>query len=195
MKRPRPTKQLIIEVSGGNQPLIERVHHGLYETSLGSFYPWLNFDEVIAFELGSWDIRSKRSPMVVELADVMDIYDIFSNVFRRGFPWLNRFKNVSDKLKRKHEEMNPFERNLRNRLEQVDIKDMEILKKKLMKKANEYVFECNYYNRKRERGGDNYKLVNMAFQNVYPKKGKIVPAFASEIVRLMKNYPTEYELL
>jgi hypothetical protein len=33
----------------------------------------------------------------------------------------------------------------------------------------------------------------MRFQNVYPKSGRIVPAFASEIAKIVGEFPREYK--
>ena len=125
-----------------------------------------------------------------------DIYSIFSEVYKIGAPWLNKHKNISQKLQGKYEELNPFEgKNLKSRLEQVNPQAVVNLKLKLSEDVNEYVFPCQYQQRKSARGGDNYKLEIMNFQNVFPKAGKIVPAFASEIVKQLSEYPRGYDLL
>ncbi len=43
------------------------------------------------------------------------------------------------------------------------------------------------------RGGDNHRLEIMTFQNVYPKRGKIVPAYASEIAKIISQYTQKHE--
>jgi hypothetical protein len=198
MQRPKPTQRLLIQVCGGNQPLISKVHHGLYEVPLDKFYPLLNFDDMIAFALASWDMR-ELSPnwFTHQFVPSADVYDIFSKVFSRGYPWLNKFIDVTDeKLREKHEKMNPFkERDLRERLKQVDPEDVEILREKLSKEVSKYVFECQYEEKKRQMGGNNYRLVVMRFQPVFPKRGIIIPSFAMEITRMVSRYPTECNLL
>ena len=36
--------------------------------------------------------------------------------------------------------------------------------------------------------------VVMTFQNYYPKKGKIIPAYVKEIAKILRTYPTTYEI-
>jgi hypothetical protein len=192
MERPKPTKQLLIELCGNNQGLISSCHHGLYEASLAEFYPHLDLDETVAFAASSWKSR-QVSP--TELADFLgsqvEAYDLFSEVFKIGFPWLNKSRDISPELKQKYEKLNPFDgKDLRARLESVQPEKVEKLKERLRDRVNNYVFECQYQDAKMARGGDNYKLVPMHFQAVYPRKGKIVPAFASEVARMISQYPS-----
>ena len=194
MKRPKPTKQLIIELCGENQGLIEALHHGLYETSLANIYPHLDLDEAAAFAASSWKTRDK-SPYFFEhdITPTTNLHDIFSQVYIIGFSWLNKNKEISDRLRPLHEKLNPYKgKDLRARLQRADSDTVEKLKKGLKETVNEYVFECQYQDKKMQRDGDNYKLVPMRFQAVYPRKGKIVPAYGSEIARLISKYSTEY---
>lgn len=196
MERPKPSKQLFIELCGGNQGLIESVHHGLAETPLNALYPNLDLDEVLAFEASSWKTREKNLASFSDFVKSAGIYDIFSEVYKLGFSWLNKHKNISQKLAKRHSELNPFNgENLRSRLEKAKPEDIDSLKNKLQDGVNAYVFSCQYHDAKRMRGGDNYKLSVMAFQNAYPKSGRIVPAFASQNARMLSEYPTDYELL
>ena len=197
-KRPAPTKQLLIELTGSNQDFISSVHHGLYETPLNAFYPHLDLDETIAFAASSWKSRQKDPCFFKNLNFRVgeDIHRLFSAVYEIGFPWLNKHKDVSDELRKKYDRSNPFNgRNLKQRLERVDPVGITRLKERLKEEVNDYVFECQYYNTKMARGGDNYKLEIMGFQPVYPKRGVIVPNFASEIARIFRNYPDSYKPL
>lgn len=192
--KPKPTKQLMVELCGGNQGLIQSVHHGLYESSLRDFYPVLDLDETIAFAAGSWKQRDKNPCLFPVLMESKSTYSLFNEMFKIGFPWLNKYKNISKNLKLKYEKLNPFNgKDLKTRLSNVDEVSIEKLRIMLKQKTCEYVFDCQYHSRKAARGGDNSGLVPMSFQNVYPKHGKIVPAYASEIVRIFGNYPTEYD--
>lgn len=193
MKRPKPTKQLMSELCGDNQGLISGVHHGLYETpSLSRVYPNLNLDELVAFTASSWGSRSKNT---FYDSNLMSVYELFCEVFAIGFPWLNKHKHISPTLRQKYEALNPFKVNLKKRLERVDPKAISLLRRELQAKVNEYVFDCQYTQRKQLRDGDNHKLIVMNFQNAYPKSGRIVPAYASEVVRIISSYPSEYEPL
>ena len=195
MKRPKPTKQLILDVTGENQALISSLHHGLYETSLRNFYSVLDFDELVAFAASSWKARERRTLSPHLLVPNEDVYNLFSTVYQIGFPWLNKHKYLSSEaIRKKHKKMNPFQkRDLEDRLHQVSPEAVQHLKRQLQEPVNEYVFECQYHQRKAARGGDNHRLEIMTFQNVYPKRGKIVPAYASEISRMVSRYTQEHE--
>jgi hypothetical protein len=195
-ERPKPTKQLMLDVTGGNQDLISCIHHGLYESSLRNIYPLLDFDELIAFAASSWRSRERNYSQFAGFVKDADLYNIFARVYSIGMPWVNKHKNISDKLKEKHEKVNPFSgRNLRSRLNKASLDDILLLKRSLKEPVNEYVFECQYHGAKMARGGDNHRLEIMRFQNVFPKSGKIVPAFASETAKIISAYPAEHIIL
>ena len=196
MERPKPTKQLLVEICGGNQGLISSAHHGLRESSLRDFYPNLDLDEAVAFAASSWKAREKDFNDFTSFLESAPVYELFSEMYKIGSPWLNKHKCISDKLKQKHQRLNPFRRkDLKARLSRVDPDDIIELRKKLNQPVSEYVFPCQYERRKRERGGDNFRLVPMHFQAAYPEKGKIVLPFASEVARIISKYPAAYELL
>ncbi len=198
LERPRPTAPLITEVCGGSneyQGLVESLHHGLEETPiLKQFYPHLDFDELVAFAASSW---KKREGEYLKFSHFLEgshsAYQIFSEIYRIGFPWLNKNKAISPEQQIKHEKLNPFHgRDLEERLNEVTPEAVKKLIHQLQEKPCEYVFDCQYYDQKALRGGDNYKLKPMHFHNVYPKRGKIVPAYAAEIARILQKYPREY---
>jgi len=192
-QRARPNKGLILEICGSNPRFISSVHHGLYETPLQDFYTNLNLDEALIFEAGSWSLRNSRDAEFRNLIRTERVYDLFNRINNEGFPVLNRNKRLQ-KWKEKHEQLNPFRgRNLRERLERVDSTDIRELIEKLEQPTKTYVFECQYHDTKMARDGDNQGIEIMRFQKVYPKKGNIVPAFASEIARILGEYPTHYE--
>ena len=198
MIRPKPTKELIVELTGGNQGLITAVHHGLYETSLSKFYPHLDLDEVIAFEASSWRSRKENSTLFEGVVHLSNIYTLFNDVYQIGMPWLNKHKRISEELKPLHRQLNPFKgKDLRERLESVDLQAVENLKEKLQEDVNKYVFECQYEDAKmkNEPRGENFGIELMRFQPVYPEAGKIVPNFAKEISKMLSFYPKEYESL
>lgn len=194
-ERPRPTAPLITKVCGGNQGLIESLHHGLAETPvLQQFYSHLDFDELVAFAASSWKSREKNHRHFSRYSsDAVSIYDLFSQVYAIGCPWLNKYKAVSPEQQVKHEKLNPFRgRDLEERLNEVEPATVAQLIRELREEPCEWVFECQYQNRKLERLGDNYKLEIMTFQNVYPKSGRIIPAYATRIAQILSEYPREY---
>ncbi len=192
--RPRPTKELIIEISGNNQDFISCIHHGLDECpSLSGFYPYLNLDELVAFAASSWRSRNRGELGEAELFG-RDAYHIFKDEFKIGIPWLRKYKRISDKNRKLDEALNPHEqRTFRDRIYRVNPDIVARLFKELSEDTNEWLFNCQYEGRKRMRGGDNYKLKIMAFQTAYPRKGRIIPNFAAEIARIISRYPREYE--
>ena len=193
MAKPKPTKQLVLEECGANHGLTVALHHGLAETSaLKEFYPFLGFDELVAFAASSWKTRKDSSMMMNHLASDLSLYGLFSEVYHRGFPWLNANKNISDNNEPKHQKMNPFLRvDLESRLDVVDSAAEDKLRHQLLDGVNEYVFEINYNSRKIARG-TNHKLVVMTFQGVYPNRdnSKNLDKYAAEIARIIKTYPT-----
>lgn len=190
-ERPQPTGPLITEVCGGSnyQGLIESLHHGLEETpALKQFYPHLDFDELVAFAASSWKSREKNHRHFSRHS-ATNIYDLFSQVYTIGFPWLNKYKAVSPEQQVKHEKLNPFQgRDLEERLNEVEPTAVAQLIKQLQEEPLIYIFRCQYY----ERNEFDDKRVVMDFQNVYPKRGRIVPAYATEIARILQEYPQEY---
>lgn len=214
MKRPKPTKQLIYEFCGGREFLLRYCHHGLADIPLTDFYPHLNFNEVIAFSIASWLRREQRpSSSFAHFVKSATPYEIFIEVYRdklvvpqrRGgykkynnvFHLLNFCRNLPPRLEPLYRELNPFgqKKTLKERLERVSPLAIETLKEGLQKGITDYVFECEYDQRKRERDGDNYKLEVMNFQTVYPRKGRVAPNYAAEIARFISSYPQSYEPL
>ena len=195
MKRPRPTQRLISEECGYNQGLISSFHHGMYETHLEGFYPFLDFNELVAFAASSWKSREKEYEDFSRFVEPREIYDIFQHVFKIGIPWLRKNTGISDESVDLYQRLNPFRgENLRDRLN-ADVSAAEQLKDELLRKTNKYIFECQLDEEKslRDESRDQNRLVVMTFQNFYPKKGKIVPAYAAEIGRILNGYSHEYE--
>lgn len=189
MQRPNPTKQLIMDITGGNTHLLECIHHGLFETNLSEVYKVLDLKELLAFAGGSWKRRSTESLYITKNKN---LYDIFSSIYKNAMPWINENISITPKQKIKYKKTNPFKgKDLKSRLEQVDEERAEKLKESLVSPVHNYVFDCNYSAEKR-RLGTNYNLHSMGFQNAYPKRGRIGPAYASEIARMLKRYSQTY---
>lgn len=196
MERPRPTKQIVLDLTGQNQGLLASAQHGLYEVSLSEIYPMLDFKEALAFAASSHKSRQQNISEFRQRVDNSNLYELFSDVFKIGMPWVNKYKSISPINQLKYDKLNPFRgSDLKNRLELVAKPSEDNLRQKLKEEVNEYVFECQYQQRKMARGGDNHRLVIMRFQNVYPKAGRIVPSFAGEVARVVGDYPINYELL
>jgi hypothetical protein len=207
--RPKPTTPIIVGLCGGDNYLISSTHHGLCETPLSAFYPFLNLDEVVAFEAGSFITRkADLGGKFASLVRSHDIYDIFNEVYSFGFPLLNKHKNTaqfSDRQAGQYEEMNPFKtRNLEERLSHVTQSAIRDLKENLVSGVRDYCFEIQYHGLKGARGGDNSNLQIMNFLAKYPptrRKGEevyrkqydtMINSFGSEISRILSIYPREY---
>ena len=194
MQRTKPTRNLLIEICAGDNPnyqgLIASAHHGLADCSLHDLYPFLDFDETIAFAASSRKSREKKERDFMKFLEGENLYNLFSHAYNIWIPWLRKNKRVSDENQSLYSKLNPYNgRNLRDRLSRVNSTCFSNLKRDLSTEPNEYIFECQYRDKKIEREGDNFGLVVMNFQNFYPKRDKIVPAFAAEIVRIISYYP------
>ena len=195
MQRPKPTKQLILELTGENQGLISALHHGLNETPMHDLYPYLDLDELVAFEASSWKSREATRDLFEGPVHLLDIYQLFSEVYKIGMPWLKKYSNISKEQEKLYRELNPFRgKDLKARLQNVNPEAVETLKEKLLESANKYVFESQYQREKMKQGGENIGIRIMEFQPVYPKKETIVPNFAKEISKMLSSYPTDYNI-
>ena len=192
MERPQPSAKLVEAICGSNQGFISSLHHGLHELpALKSVYPHLDCSELFAFAASAWKGKKVDTARLRELARQGALYPLFSAVYTIGFPWLNKCKQVDNRNKQ-WVALNPHGGSgLEDRLEAVDDSVRQKLCQQVLDPVHEYVFDCQYQDRKRERGWDNHNLNVMTFQNVYPKSGKIVPAFAAEIARILKTYPRD----
>ncbi len=204
--RPVPTQQLLLERCGEDQGLLGSVHHGLHEASLYSLYPHLDLDEVLVFAAASWLLR-KYPGSTMYFDPETSVYELFRRTFntelyvdgaktsrhyQNVFQWLHSHKITTPELKVKSEKLNPFGgKDLRTRLERSDPEAVQKLRSQLQEDPNEYVFESQYHDVKRRRDGDDRKLVVMSFQPVFPKKDVIAPSYATEVVRILRNYPRE----
>lgn len=196
MKRPQPTKQLVMELTSGRNGrsnLVRPAHHGLYETPLDGLYTNLNLDEVIAFAGASWQLRDGDLRSFAALVRSEDIYEIFSRVFQDGFRQLNGNKWISEEQRDLYEKLNPYKgRTLRERLERADPKAVETLIDRLQQDTNYYITEGQLNNAGEVRAGGNKRRVTMAFLPTHPKKGQTAQHYAAEVSNMLRSYPQEY---
>ena len=197
MKRPKPTKNLLMQLGRENSDLLGCMHHGLYEMPLKNFYPSLDLEELLVFVASSWRGRERNSDEFSNFVKDSNIYDIFKKVFKNGYHWLNKNKMLAGESLNEYKKLNPFNvKYFRERLEIIDKSHFERLKENLMEIVNTYVFPIQYDEIKKLRDGDNYKLEIMDFfKRAYPKKEIMIPGFASEIAKIISNYPQEYNNL
>jgi len=196
LQRPYPNARTFIAMCGGNQEFISCFHHGLVETPIRFLYPYLNLEELFVFESSSWKSRQMKT-LKQETINSDSIYHVFYEINKIGFKWLNKYFNRENISEKAYKQLNPYkdvQRDLEKRLNAAQAATspewISTFRKNLSEDVNEYVFHCQYQERKMARGGDNYKLEKMHFQNVYPSHGaKHVAAFARECARIMKTYP------
>lgn len=196
MKRPQPTKQLIMELTGGRNgrsSLVRPAHHGLYETPLDGLYSNLNLDEVIAFAGASWQLRDEDLRSFAAFVVSAGVYGIFSRVFQNGFPQLNGNKDISEEQIDLYEELNPYRgKTLRERLERADPEAVKTLIGRLQEDTNHYITEGQLNNAGAVRAGGDKRKVTMAFLPTHPKKGQTAQHYAAEVARMLSGYPQEY---
>jgi hypothetical protein len=191
----KPTAPLIEEVCGSNHGLIASLHHGLYETPLIDVYPFIDFNELIAFEASSWKNRETNFSSFANLIDHTDnLYDVFKQVYKIGIPWLKKHSEISRKRESKYQKLNPFDgKDLGDRLKQVHPEAATKLRNQLQKRVNSYLFDIEYKNGKhRNIESRGTRCVYMHFQNAYPSKTQNIPNFAKEINRMFDKYPDTY---
>jgi len=207
--RPKPTKDIIAAMCGRDNYLLNCLHHGLRESPLASVYPLLDIEELAAFSAGSWMMRDREPEQVMPLTQT-GIYNLFSGVYKKGYPLLNNHKDISqfsqEQLTR-YRELNPFSgRDLEARLAQANPSDYLGLTQNLTQPTRIYVFEGQYDTKKRELGGDNSRLAILNFQNTFPpgrvervgqqkhdkQYARMIDAFAMEISRIIGTYPSTY---
>jgi hypothetical protein len=215
-KNTRPIKRLsplITEICGGNNALISSVHHGLAEVDMSSLFPHLDLDELIMFAAASWQIRQFEnrdgkmflSHSLEEIFDhyinsTLDVDQYFprSNPIRRfanAYDWLSERQTISEERKPFHQRVNPFQgKDLQERLSSVEPAIVRKLRDQLLESTKRYVFECDYTLAKDDARSERNppEIVVMTFQTVYPRKGGVVPRYATEIGSIIKRFPTQY---
>lgn len=188
MKRPNPTQPLIMEMTGGDNHLLSCIHNGLQEVDFSKFYTVLNLKELLAFAAGSWVKRKENINGFTNMLYSNNVYTIFSNVYKRGMPLINSHEAITSKQEKKYQKLNPFGKDLEQRLGQISEKDVTKLVQSLEKPTIKHVFEINY-NKGENR---NYEQDIMHFQNKYPKKGVNEKKYAAEIAKMISKFPQEY---
>lgn len=212
--RPKPTRELICAITGGNKTYLSWVHHGLYETPLGAIYPFLNLDELIVFAGVSWRARDcDREQKLNGKIACERLPDYFNEVVSAS---RNRFyqkfgMSIDDipgripiHMEPRYDALNPFKGDLKERLEHVGEREAIALKEALLKQTLIHVFEDQYFAIKRQIRRaydigsdvdvDPERLKIMGFQICRKRKRtdeKIVQAYVNEINRIIGNYPRE----
>tara|TARA_Y100000034_G_scaffold125608_1_gene175564 strand:+ start:1053 stop:1802 length:750 start_codon:yes stop_codon:yes gene_type:complete len=205
-KRPHPRKGLLVE-SGRGENLgsyfLQRVYGGLIETPLTEFYPWLDFDETIAFLAESWSMRdSSPSAFSGDPGSAAKLFNYVLN-FQKGLEFLEKFSNIynfwesyPDSVRDLHDKVNPFEgEDLKERLANVAPEHLEELHKKLNAPTHKYMTSLENEEDPMNLSKPDGRIV-VSFPFVYPSGKKMAEGYASKIAEIFrKNYPQEYFLL
>ncbi|MBI2653869.1 hypothetical protein HYX02_03595 [Candidatus Woesearchaeota archaeon] len=193
-KRPKPSGNLLFSVLGGNLDRLEALHHGLAETPLKEFYPHLNLEELIVFEIASWELRSTHDSGLRNAVRSRDIYGIFDYIFGYGFPRVHRYEPTSKILKGRYARMNPFKgRNLRHRLQRVSLGVVNDLIDALKAPVNKYLFESDFEDFSRFTDMDATKMLGFQPKRYNRKhRESIAQRYAAEIARFISQYLGDY---
>lgn len=197
-KRPVPTVNLVLEMLGRDEKLLKKTYRGLSEASLDKIYPNLNLDEAIAFAAISWGDRWRDIVQYAEQVNQMELYAIFNSTMSRGMAALNSAKNISEGNKSLYDRLNPFEGNLRERLERVSEQDEAALREVLKQTTKFYASEGQYQSGHARSNADKEgrELEIMTFLPVYLKNASpetTKKGYATEIARMLRNYPRAFE--
>lgn len=196
--RPTPTINLVLEMLGRDEKLLKKTYRGLNEVSLSRIYPNLSLDEAIAFAAISWGDRWRDINQYASQVDEIGLYAVFNSAMGRGMAALNAAKNIHEKHKGLYERLNPFEGNLRERLERVLEQDEARLREVLKQPTKFYASEGQYQSGHARSNADKEgkQLLVMSFLPVYLKNSSpetIKKGYATEIAGMLRNYPRVFE--
>lgn len=196
--RPTPTIRLILGLIGGDEKLLKKVYRGLNETSLNGIYSNLNLDEALAFAGISWGERWRDINQYATQTGQMELYGIINSTMGRGMAALNSAKKIPEEDRELYSKLNPFEGNLKERLERVSEQDEAALRDALRQPAKFYASEGQYQSghARSNAESEGRELVVMGFLPVYLGKANpetVKKGYATEIARMVKAYPRAFE--
>ena len=194
MHRPKFTRKLVLGLTGGNNELTRCLHHGLDECRgpLSAMFPHLDLDELVAFVASSRKSRERDFYGYAGRLSEVDTYGIFMDAFEIGLPWLKKYSMIPSELQGTYMEMNPYNgRYLSDRLRTLDLEAVRKLKEIIFNEPKSYVFSCQFGDANVAHDGSTVLIKVMTFQNVFPKSGKIVPAFVAETSKILRTFPRE----
>jgi len=157
------TPSVIERMCGSDRKLLRYFHHGIFDLPLAPFYPQLNLEEIAGFAVGFWDLKNKSKP---ENLDTLSTYQLFAVTYdqpialspsfqvKNAFHWLNtrnQFKengSATDRQKKKYQQLNPYGRDLEQRLEKVAYWATEMLKQSLQEEPTKFITEQEYDTRR-----------------------------------------------
>jgi len=196
-ERPEIPKRIILAMTRKREDFLSDTHHGAVESPLSKFYPFLNLDEVVAFEAQSWRIRGELPTLIEKYAESNDIYSVFNFVFGEGggMKRLNATKKIDETDKLLYDSLNPFKGSLRDRVEQAPSIAKEELRTALQRPVRRYKSESKVYAMHRDRSRPDVSNVVALTFLPYTFKGKtqqIINGYANKIAELLSAYPRGY---
>ncbi|MBW2976976.1 hypothetical protein KY347_06030 [Candidatus Woesearchaeota archaeon] len=178
---PRPTIKLILELTNRNLNLLRYIHYGLVETPpLKHFNPYLDLIDTLTYASSSWKLREHDlEGFTAEYLSCTSLYAHFDAVCGVSRDLFNT--EISAEFEDLYRRLNPFEfkevglEARLARLEKDNPQAVEELKKSLQKPVLTHVFEDQYSQLVKERGG-NEGIMSMGFDST-----------SDQVVELAKN--------
>jgi|TARA_Y100000310_G_scaffold292645_1_gene321584 hypothetical protein len=199
LKRSEPPKdsmlELILRVTGGNYPLITSTYCGLVEAPPDGIDLGLN--KIIVWGAATRKLREDDINSFADFVKSADIYDVFKEVYKIGFPWLNKYKEISkdpqlnrdrgisEELEQLYNNLNP-ENNLEQSVRKVDSEALKTLKQNLQYPVKRHLFKSQYpHLLERVLRDKGIAIIPLS----YPLKGKgVINQFSSLVTRMILNY-------
>jgi len=175
--------------------LIQEFYAGFREFSPSAeLFNVLDGDEIVGLCNG---VRNSKKHNILDSHEIQTAtpYELISFYLDKGkgMASVNKRKtplfSLSERSRKADQKVNVYNRkDLQERIEFLDRDHFDYMRNGLAEQPPyEFVFECNYRNRKMARNGDNHKLEVMHFMPVYPKKGAIKGKYAAELMRIMRR--------
>ncbi|MBT7903107.1 hypothetical protein HN587_04520 [Candidatus Woesearchaeota archaeon] len=211
MKRPKSTKTVIEGATGGVVAIVRPIYEGLIDTPVREFYPVLNLDDVLAFELGVTELRNQHPVFFKDFVDHATIYELFREVYNASdgvfpnysgaFPKLvkyNKFigrcrgQRPSESDSKTYGKLNPFgkTRNLKERLSLVSEGDVGTLRERLVVEPSLFLFETDFHRdpRSHHDSGKRVRVLPRPFPAAGYDTRRIVQAYVSSISTVLRSY-------
>ena len=206
MLRTPPTTRLINSIFGEDYPLLERIYCGIDEVPFYRITGVLNFEDIASIAGGCRVLRERdlqrrrtgKSETFIPFVNELSLYDIAhraQKIMSKRFPWFRSLKGTLSKTNySKYCSINPFGKNLRERLDLIKGEDEKAIRDRLSGVVYTYMTESQYekMNAMQQGGYPFRKVMNFL---PFKKKGKsaksLVSCFAKELAGRMDEWNFE----
>jgi hypothetical protein len=196
--RPNPEKSLFLQMADTTRGLLTSLCDGVLDVPLGGLYPYLNFNELLAFAGSAYHMRydSKNDSFrqFQALVGEDDWYNLFdacsisteqagiyhfkptdSRSFGDAIRIATRPEVLDDRQKEKFLKLNPFsDDSLKERLDEVPEAVKNVLRSNTFRPAQHFVFECAYKGAAREANTTGIRTA------AYPQPFKCYPTLRGQ---------------